>query len=254
MAVYKNSIPFGSIVTDGLILNLDATNINSYPGSGTTWTDTSGYNNSGSLINGPTFLRERGRGSIVFDGVNDYTAPPSNTFNYSPGTTGEISLEMWVYPTGPYTNYASEPPTTNLGGFLGQGYFNNSIGWGIGMAAASGNNYWSYQVRNMGTVVTTTTVSETIFTNNSWYHVVGTFTRNNFSRLYVNGQLKQSISSTSLNGISITPSLNDAAIGRGGGVPFYSGCRISVARIYTRPLSAQEVQQNYNALKSRFGL
>jgi hypothetical protein len=204
------------------------------------------------LTNGPTFLRERGRGSIVFDGTNDFSAPPGNTFNYSPGTTGEVSLEMWVYPTGPYTSYIAEPPTTNLGGFLGQGYFGNSVGWGLGMYTTSGNNYWQFQVRNLGTGVGFPIISDLIFTNNSWYHVIGSFTRNDFSRLYINGQLKASTSSTSLNGLSITPSLNNAAISKIG--EFISGCRMSVARIYTRPLSAQEVQQNYNALKSRFGL
>jgi hypothetical protein len=96
--------------------------------------------------------------------------------------------------------------------------------------------------------------TDTLFTNNSWYHVVGSFTRNDFSRFYVNGQLKVSVSSTSLNGLSITPSINNAAIGRGGFLPFYAGCRVSAARIYNRSLSSQEVQQNYNALKSRFGL
>jgi hypothetical protein len=253
MAVYKNSIPFGSIVTDGLILNLDATNINSYPGSGTTWTDLSGRGNNNTLTNGPTFLRERGRGSIVFDGVDDYTAPSGSTFNYSPGTTGEVSLEMWVYPTGPFTNYIAEPPTTNLGGFLGQGYFNNSIGWGLGMYATSTNRYWAFQVRNMGIVVQPT--SENLaFNLNAWYHIVGSFNRNDFSRVYINGNLIASASSATLNGITLTPDRNDAKIGAGGGAPFYSGCRMSVARIYTRPLSTQEVQQNFNALKSRFGL
>jgi hypothetical protein len=59
------------IVTDGLILALDAANTKSYPGSGTTWFDLSGNGNNGTLTNGPTFSSDNG-GSIVFDGVNDY--------------------------------------------------------------------------------------------------------------------------------------------------------------------------------------
>ena len=98
MAIYKNSAPFGSIVTDGLVLNLDATNINSYPGSGTTWTDTSGYNNSGTLTNGPTFLRERGRGSIVFDGTDDYAQNPNRStvteFQYFNSFTVESFIKI----------------------------------------------------------------------------------------------------------------------------------------------------------------
>jgi hypothetical protein len=251
---FQNGWRGPDIVSDGLVLYLDAGSPNSYrPDFGTTWKDMSGFNNSGSLINGPTYSSANG-GSIVFDGVDDYVVPPNSTFNYSPGTTGEISLEMWIYPTGPYTSYTAEPPTTNLGPFLGQGYFANSAGWGLGVVTASGNNYWVFQVRNFGTIVSSTLISDLIFTNNNWYHIIGTFTRNDFSRLYVNSQLKSSNSSTSLNGVSITPSTSDAAIARGGFLPLYSGCKIPVARIYNRALSASEIQQNYNAQKSRFGL
>ena len=59
------------IVTDGLVLCLDAASRKSYPGSGTTWFDRSGNGNNGTLTNGPTFSSDNG-GSIVFDGTNDY--------------------------------------------------------------------------------------------------------------------------------------------------------------------------------------
>ena len=58
------------IVTDGLVLCLDAGNSKSYPGSGTAWNDLSRNGNNGTL-NGPTF-NSADRGSIVFDGTNDY--------------------------------------------------------------------------------------------------------------------------------------------------------------------------------------
>jgi hypothetical protein len=241
---------YEGIVTDGLILNLDAGFTPSYPKNGTTWYDISKTNN-GTLTNGPTFNSDNG-GSIIFDGVDDEISFTSNTFGYSPGTTGEISLEIWIYPTGPYSSYINEPPTTNLGGFLGQSYFGASIGWGIGMFRANSNNYFAFQVRNGGTIVQTGIDSNHIFTNNSWYHVVGSFTRNDFSRVYINGVLASSTSSTPLNNISITPNQNTAKIGRIN--TFYAGCRIPVARIYNRPLSATEVLQNFNAQKGRFGL
>ena len=57
-----------NIITDGLVLNLDAGNIKSYPESGTTWFDKSGNGNDGTLTNGPTF-DSGSLGSIVFDGV-----------------------------------------------------------------------------------------------------------------------------------------------------------------------------------------
>jgi hypothetical protein len=59
------------IVTDGLVLYLDAANPRSYPGSGTTWSDLSRGGNNGVLTNGPTF-NSANNGSIVFDGTNDF--------------------------------------------------------------------------------------------------------------------------------------------------------------------------------------
>ena len=58
------------IVTDGLVLCLDAANAQSYPGTGTTWTDRSTSGNNETLTNGPTF-DSANRGAIVFDGSND---------------------------------------------------------------------------------------------------------------------------------------------------------------------------------------
>jgi hypothetical protein len=240
---------YGGIVTNGLVLNLDAAKKDSYAGSGTVWRDISRNNYSGSLINGPTFNSANG-GSIRFDGVDDYYTPLGGTFNYSPGTTGEVSLELWVYPTGPYTAYGAEPPTTNLAVLFGQGIFANTTGWGIGVQTTSGVNYFAFQVRNLGNITSPTSS----FTNNNWYHVVGTFTRNENTRLYVNGTLMATISNTNIGNLTITPSTNDAAIGRGGFLPLYAGSITSTARIYNKPLSAAEVLQNYNATKGRFGL
>ena len=61
------------IVTNGLVLCLDAGNTKSYSGSGTTWTDLSESATNGTLTNGPTFNSDN-KGSIVFDGIDDYIA------------------------------------------------------------------------------------------------------------------------------------------------------------------------------------
>ena len=60
-----------NIVTDVLVLCLDAANRRSYPGSGNSWLDLSGNGNNGTLTNGPTYSSANG-GSLVFDGVDDY--------------------------------------------------------------------------------------------------------------------------------------------------------------------------------------
>ena len=236
------------IIQNGLVLELDAADRNSYPGSGTTWFDLAGSRN-GTLTNGPTF-NSGNLGSIVFDGLNDYTAITNNTFNYSPGTTGELSLETWVYVTGPFSTFLPSNITA-IGGIVGQGIFNNTVGWGLGITRIGTGSYtYEFQTRNAGNTVTATTN----FTTGSWNHVVGTFTRNDFSRIYLNGNLAGSASSTSFNGVTLTPDVNDASLGKAGGQPFYTGCRIAVAKLYNRPLSLPEIQQNYNATKTRFGL
>ena len=75
--------PRFGIVQDGLVLNLDAGNTASYPGSGTTWFDLTSNNNDGTLINNPTFDSTNG-GSIVFDGIDDYVSFSTITNNTSP--------------------------------------------------------------------------------------------------------------------------------------------------------------------------
>ena len=77
-----------SIVTDGLILHLDASNSNSYSGSGNTWYDISGNNNHGTL-NGPTFSNT-GLKHFVFNGTDDVTS--LNLSNYS-----DLTFEFWFY-------------------------------------------------------------------------------------------------------------------------------------------------------------
>jgi len=243
------------IVKNGLILWLDAADKSSYPGSAATWRNLISGSNTATLINGPTFNSEKG-GSIVFDGTNDFSSFPGNTFGYSPGITGEVSLEMWIYPTGPYTAYLSEPPTTNLAGFFGQSYFANSIGWGLGMVTQGGINFFVFQVRNYANVIGVGSTTTSAFVNNNWYHVVGTINRSTFTRLYINGVnlALNAISSAAVSGLTLTPSNSDAAIGKGGGAPFYGGCRIGQARLYNRALSATEVSQNYNATRARYGI
>ena len=173
------------IVTNGLVLALDASDRNSYVSGSSTWFDVSGVGNNGTLTNGPTF-NSTNQGSVVFDGANDSTEFAGGSFNYSPGITGEVSLEMWVYPTGPFSTYLAEPPTTNLGGFIGQGYYGGTTGWGIGMVSSSASTptrQFNFQVRNASTIVNVLGGFEL----NNWYHVVGSFTLNDFSRLYING-------------------------------------------------------------------
>jgi hypothetical protein len=82
-----------NIITDNLILFLDASNVSSYPKTGTLWYDLSGNGNHGTLINGPTF--DSAANSINLDGVDDYIRVPNNG-GFSIGT-GNFTICVWVY-------------------------------------------------------------------------------------------------------------------------------------------------------------
>jgi hypothetical protein len=91
------------IVRNGLVLALDAADINSYIGSGTSWKDMTGNENSGTLVNGPSFSGSNG-GSIVFDGIDDYVILNGGNnlnnwnadgINASNGYRGYTSANVW---------------------------------------------------------------------------------------------------------------------------------------------------------------
>ena len=81
-----------TIVTNGLVLALDAGNIKSYPGSGSIWSDFSISQNTGILINGPTYNSSNG-GCIEFDGTNDNCS----LLNIPPINGNEITFCLWNY-------------------------------------------------------------------------------------------------------------------------------------------------------------
>ena len=223
MAIYKNSYPFGSIVRSGLVLNLDATNLASYPGTGTTWYDTSGSGNNGTLTNGPTFLQERGRGSIVFDGSNDYVDFGS-TLNITLGSTS-----VWFKTSNAGTSFRALINKSNAWGLFLQDNVLITYDWGNAVARTTGLN----------------------LATNTWQNAAMTFTEttgtpSNNAILYVNGI---SVLTTTVKYSAFFP----FQIAAQNGSQNFSGS-IAYAQVYNRALSAQEVQQNYNALKSRFGL
>jgi hypothetical protein len=225
-----------NIVTDGLVLWLDAANRKSYPGSGNTWLDLSGNNNTGTLTNGPTFSSAN-NGSIVFDGTNDYVNCGTNT-NLSP--IDGITVGCWVY----FNNINRREI------FIGKG--NGQI--------ANTNQYWIEKLNtNVFQLLIVTDIpsavesrlglSDFIIQNNTWYFVCLTYNRQNL-RGFVNGV-------QSINTLAITSPLHfteyNLGVGRLGDLPSLPmEGKIAAAQIYNRALSAQEVRQNYDALKSRY--
>ena len=218
---------FGKIVTDGLVLALDAADKNSYPGSGTTWRDMSGNNITGSLINSPTFNTSNG-GNFGFI-TDDYVIMEEN----SALNTQTPSVEVWIK-----TN-----ATTQNGFWFEKGQVNTQYS----LFQESTSIVWRQsnrsQYTNTATYITTT----------NWAQIVGTYTSGD-RKTYINGILRTSDTQTG----SVNTNTNGMSIGVyggfNGGRGYYYNGNIAIVRVYNRVLSASEILQNYNAQKSRFNL
>jgi len=225
------------IITDGLVLCLDAANVKSYPGSGTTWTNLSGNSYNGTLTNGPTFSSAN-NGSIVFNGTNNYV----DCGNLGSGFSN-FTVEIWFKSTN-VANYRNpidcnwlqeNASYSNLGPRLEQNNSGN-LTWVVG----SGSNVYSnLTVVNSGL-------------NSTPYHcaVIVKSSSTNFNSYY-NGNYITNISFSNWGG-----SMSSVNIGRGfstSGERWFSG-NISVVKIYNIALTASQILQNYNALRGRYGL
>jgi len=151
------------VITDGLVLGLDAANTRSYVGSGTTWTDLIGSNN-GTLTNGPVFTQEPklepfgGAGAVEFDGTNDYlTVPASSDFNFG---TGDLTIEAWIYWDGTYSVGGRVIYATGGSGSLDQ--FGIFSGVGLYFGGVYNNVAANYPPINTWSHVATTRIGTTI--------------------------------------------------------------------------------------------
>ena len=229
------------IVTDGLVLYLDAGKTNSYPGTGTNWTDLSGNNLNGTLVNGPTFNSDNG-GIITFDGVDDYVSLPSNFFNHNSGTPFTVSL--WFKTSAAGIIFGQQNTSTP----------NNSTGYTPAIYADSNGKirtscFWGGSTSNQS-------VSTLNVTDNTWHNISVTFASNS-QISYLDGNSFGTLSKTQTNYSSVYYYFIGTGTWNGWTSlvfsPFFSG-NISNMFFYDRALSSQEILENYNALKSRFGL
>lgn len=223
---YKN------IITRGLVLHLDASTRESYPGSGENWFDISGNGHIGTLTNGPTFNSENG-GYIDFDGTNDYVTIPDNS-NWDLGTA-EFTIDMWIYLNGVQpANYSAY-----IGTFQSKW---PASGWVIMNSPATNIRNYSNDGINETTISTNVTL-------NIWNHVVLT-KFGNTGYLYVNGSSNgtQDWTNKAFNNTG-----NPLLIGAGSGD--YSKIRMASVKIYKGVgFSGAMVNQNFNIQRNRFGV
>ena len=236
------------IVTDGLVLHLDAANKKSYPGNGTVWYDLSKNKRSGTLTNGPTF-NSSNSGSVLLDGTNDYIdLGTSFTANFSTGTTVEIWSKFVT--TKNWARLIDINNGTNTCVLIFARYSTTSK---IGFEAR--NSPFTSQ----GGCYTTNDV----ISNGVIQHFVGTIgggtiggVPSTAAKIYING-VSQSLTQFGTHFPYVPDCSSNRTFWMGRSAftaDAYLNNNIYSIRIYNKELSQNEVLQNFNATKSRYGL
>jgi len=221
-----------NVVTNGLVLALDAANAKSYPGSGTVWRDLSGNNNSGSLTNGPTFSSANG-GSIVFDGVDDTIT----NFPIQISGTGAKTINCFV-----------KPSSTIRMGLCGTRSNLLANGWVFTINRTTAGNLTYFHTGG-----STLEVAAGIRINN-WYNAAVTYNLSTTTAtLYLNG-IRIGNPDNTFSNISTSEFNGFIGAERQGVTTDIMNGSIATIQIYNRALSAAEILQNYNATKARFNL
>ncbi len=223
-ATKKRFSPEENIVLDGLILEFDAGNSSSYSGIGNTGYTVAGAGVTASLINGTSFSTLNG-GSFVFDGSNDHI----------------ILNDFYLTQTNSSNEY-----TIMASGKLA------TINAGVRqlVSSDSGGYDWSFGAAGTGYFIFTGAGSTTASTQDLNWHIYAAQWSSAGSRLYLDNSLL--INTT----VAYDAGINQTFIGKNPTVGFgeYWNGNVGTVLIYNRILTTQELTQNYNALKGRYGL
>jgi hypothetical protein len=214
-----------SIVSDGLVYAIDAANSRSYAGTGITVSSLFGGIGA-TLVNGVGFTSTNS-GSFVFDGTNDFIIKPADSlFDFG---TGNFTISSWIKTSNlSYSTIFGLDDTGNGGGiYIYTNQFDGVMRTWVAGVPFNGN---------------------TVISNGIW-HLISVVRLSNTIYQYVDTTMSGSFSAT---GSILTN--QKMSIGRvtDGSYPFLGN--ISQTIVYNRALSAQEIRQNYNATKKRYGL
>ena len=223
----RTHIATKGIVQSGLVLNLDAGVLSSYPGSGTTWTDLSGNGNHGTFTNmdGTNFNSANG-GSLTFDGSNEGVSISASS---SLGKSINYTTSAWMkYSGGTYLMIL------------------DSVDYGVG------GGYMMWLQINTPKLLTSYDGQFQSSTGtiplNTWANVCISKSNNQLS-FYINGSFDVT-RTFSFNGNTSSTAVDIGYSSRNTGNPFNGN--IAQVSIYNRALTATEIQQNYLATKSRY--
>ena len=234
-SVGANVLAYGNIVTDGLALYLDAGIANSYPGSGTTWTDLSANGYDQLLVNGPAFNTGNG-GYISYDGTDDYSSRGmAGTFISNPELNGNIfSFGCWCYVTSGWYIISSGGQTSSAG--VAFSYQNASP-----FVDFKGTSRECFINISSGDFPTGTWINWMFVSDNSTFKV------------YKNGVYLQQ-GSVINGGNSDVQTLLTLGVPNNATNAYLMNGRLASVMFYSKALSASEVLQNFNANRRRFNI
>jgi len=215
------------IVTDGLVLYLDAANKKSYPGSGTSWGDLTGNGNIATL-NGAVFTSSMA-GGIAFDGADDTVSMTTDTL-----LSGNYTIEIAFRRTAFRGDWVR---------MIGHSNDNSVRFWGLWLPSAYNLILWQ-SYRSGGEF----SVSYPFSLNQDY--IISFSNISNVGRVYINGIL---IGSGATGAINYTGNTSKIIMGFAGFHTYHIG-PIYYSKIYNIGLSGDAILQNYNATKTRFGL
>jgi Concanavalin A-like lectin/glucanases superfamily len=215
-----------TFISSGLVLNLDAGNPASYPGTGTTWTDTSGSGYTGTLGTGVTYSSSKG-GVLTFSGAT--TALVTMTASGLASLTNNFTVESWYQSTNNYPEIIA----------------NGSGGSGFVFGYFSGHST-NWKVTKYGVIdIYTGSIPQ----DTNWHHVVLTYSSTGGTTVYVDGAVNGTNASTA----SLSPG-GTFYIGRGESTSYMHNGSIGIVRFYNTAFTLSQVSQNFNALRSRYGV
>lgn len=224
------------IVTDGLVLCLDAANERSYPGTGTTWTDLKGGNN-GTLnnMNAANFSNDNG-GALSFDGTDEYVELSS----LSTSLFGDGNASLFCFLKS-YTSSANSYGESGIFGF-GSSELNNHYTW------PNGNAYFdTFRTNRIGT---TNLIGGII--DKGKPHAICITTKSggnwNFYQIQNENLVLQHSTSAGTFGMSNF----QKKIGYNNSISFAFRGLFYNFMIYNKELSIEEIRQNYLATKERY--
>lgn len=233
------------VVQDQLNWYLDASQLRSYPGSGTTWTNLYRTGKNGTLVNSPVFVRSNG-GYLRFDGYGG--SSPYVDFGGNPGGNGiysttALSFCVWAYiPSSAYL-YIGAMNIAFTGVYGGANY-----GAQMYYTSAGGVTQINWLVKRSAGDVTSLSSNISFYTI---YNFVGSYDGTNL-RLYVNGVKVGTSGTFSGTVFNASGASFGLAVNSGDQAPLAGN--IYNAIMYNKALSDVEVLQNYNVQKTRFGL